>query len=526
MSHTEKEAEGTIEIPAKKLIETPEKGLTEDPVEGPAAELTEGVTEGSLKGATEEPPEEPPEEPTKTVKQLAQQYRKTIMCGMVLLFTLFIIYLGMAYYFKNHFYFGTEINGINVSGKTLADAKAVMAAELDAYALDIKERGGKTEQIKASDVGLQYVSEKELKKIKDGQNCFKWISGCFNTEDSKNTAALKYDEKLLQERINRLSCFKPENIIEPQNPSFKYEGNSYVIIDEVIGNKVDINILYSLAADALCNIEAEIDLESMGCYIKPEYNSKSPKIIVAKDTLNSYIATEITYASGNIKRTLDGSRINEWLTVDENLNIKVNEEKVKDYVNELSYAFNTVGKTRSFPASSGETVTISGGDYGRSVNKVKETQYLLSAISKGEIITKEPVFNQTTPFQGINDFGNTYVEISLAKQHLWFYKSGSLIVQGDTVTGNVSQNHATREGVFRLKYKARNVILRGPDYAVHVDFWMPFDGGIGMHDANWRSMFGRNIYKSNGSHGCINLPYNVAKKIFNNITPDTPVICY
>lgn len=55
---------------------------------------------------------------------------------------------------------------------------------------------------------------------------------------------------------------------------------------------------------------------------------------------------------------------------------------------------------------------------------------------------------------------------------------------------------------------------------------MPFNNGIGMHDAKWRSSFGGAIYKTSGSHGCINLPPSVAKTIFDNISAGTPVICY
>ena len=55
---------------------------------------------------------------------------------------------------------------------------------------------------------------------------------------------------------------------------------------------------------------------------------------------------------------------------------------------------------------------------------------------------------------------------------------------------------------------------------------MPFNNNVGMHDASWRSEFGRNIYRTNGSHGCINLPYSVAQEIYDYVEKDTPVICY
>ena len=49
--------------------------------------------------------------------------------------------------------------------------------------------------------------------------------------------------------------------------------------------------------------------------------------------------------------------------------------------------------------------------------------------------------------------------------------------------------------------------------------------GAGLHDASWRSSFGGSIYKTNGSHGCVNMPYSVAKAIYENIEDYTTIIC-
>ena len=49
---------------------------------------------------------------------------------------------------------------------------------------------------------------------------------------------------------------------------------------------------------------------------------------------------------------------------------------------------------------------------------------------------------------------------------------------------------------------------------------------IGMHDATWRSSFGGTIYKTKGSHGCINMPYEKAQELYGYIEKGTPVICY
>jgi lipoprotein-anchoring transpeptidase ErfK/SrfK len=110
---------------------------------------------------------------------------------------------------------------------------------------------------------------------------------------------------------------------------------------------------------------------------------------------------------------------------------------------------------------------------------------------------------------------------------MWFYKNGLLITQGDVVTGTYgSDKTRTPVGIYKIDYKEKNATLKGEDYAAPVEFWLPFNGGIGIHDASWRNAFGGELYKTGGSHGCINSPYDVAKTIFDNIEVGTPVICY
>lgn len=507
------------------MEEEPIKELTE-PLIGELVEVEEPTAE-LLEESKEEPIEELEETPIEATIQEPINNHKKIILGIILSFcTLLIIYLGMTKYFTNHFYFGSKIHSIDISGKTVDDAKKVVASELQNYTLKLKERGAKSEQIKGSDVGLKYTSGKEFNKLKNNQNPFKWILAPFTTEESYMTVELSYDEKLLKKKIDTLSCFNSNNIVEPKNPSFQYQDHHYVIIAEVLGTKVDKDILYSHVVNSILKGKTEIDLESAGCYINPQYNSKSKKIIEVKDLLNKYASSKITYTFGQSKEILDGSIINKWLTVDDKFQISLDKEKVKAYIKSLAKTYDTVGKKRKFTTSLGNTIEVDGGDYGWSIDRPKETQNLIQYIEQGKAIIKQPVYSQTAFSYANHDIGNTYVEINLAKQHLWFYKNGSLIAQGNVVTGNVARKHSTPKGIYKLKYKARNVVLRGPGYAAPVTFWMPFNGGIGIHDANWRSVFGGTIYLRSGSHGCINAPYRLAKVIFNNIQAGTPVICY
>ena len=121
------------------------------------------------------------------------------------------------------------------------------------------------------------------------------------------------------------------------------------------------------------------------------------------------------------------------------------------------------------------------------------------------------------------------MEIDLGRQHLWLYIDGTLIMDTNVISGNVSKNYTTPAGVYSLYYKQRDQILRGADYATPVSFWMPFNGGIGLHDASWRTaeeLANPKTYLTEGSHGCVNMTYDAAKKIYDNVWAGIPIVCY
>lgn len=118
------------------------------------------------------------------------------------------------------------------------------------------------------------------------------------------------------------------------------------------------------------------------------------------------------------------------------------------------------------------------------------------------------------------------MEIDLGGQHLYLYIDGKKILESDLVSGNVARGYATPAGVYGLTYKERNATLTGETYATPVKYWMPFNGNIGMHDASWRKEFGGEIYRTNGSHGCINLPEEIAETIYGYVEQGFPVVCY
>lgn len=114
----------------------------------------------------------------------------------------------------------------------------------------------------------------------------------------------------------------------------------------------------------------------------------------------------------------------------------------------------------------------------------------------------------------------TYLKVYLSKQKLEYYKNRKLVFSTPITSG---RNNFTKTGNFTIKNKARNTYLKGEDYVSFVQYWMGYGGGYGLHDASWRSRFGTSDYKTNGSHGCINLPTAAAKKLYGMIEVGTPL---
>ncbi len=438
---------------------------------------------------------------------------------------LIAIYVGMSLYFMNHFSFGSVINDINISGKTVDEVEKQLSSEIEKYTLELEERGDVTEQIKASDIGLKYDSDK-IKELKDSQNPFAWGVTLFKKDNSEAAQIVSYDEELLNKYFDTLSCFNSKKITKPQNASLEYTDNGYTIVDEVNGDQVKKDVLYDSVVSAVINVKPKINLDASDCYEKPQYTSESQEVADAKNILDKYTSSTITYNNGDKTEVVDASIIHKWLDVNEKMEVTIDNKQVTKYVDKLAGIYNTFDSTRNFDTTAKTKIKVSGGNYGWIVDKSKEVKYLVEAIKNGQPITKEPIYSQTAVSKGANDIGSTYVELDMTKQHLWFYKNGVLIVEGDVVTGNMGNNTSTPAGTYMLNYKERNATLKGEDYSSPVNYWMPFNGNIGIHDASWRTEFGKNIYMTNGSHGCVNAPYEVAKTIFENIEAATPIVCY
>lgn len=437
------------------------------------------------------------------------------------------VYVGMSQKYKTRFFPNTQINGVDASGKTAAEVQELIAEGVNGYTLTIDERNNQTETIAGTDIKLHAEFDGSLEKMVAAQNPFAWLWHMKQEEYTIGTM-VAYDDAALESQIRNLSCLDPEKAVEPVNAKISeyVSGQGYSIEPEQEGTAVEAEKLTQAVTGAIENLQDHLSLEEADVYKKPTVLKDDASLAEQLDKMNKYAKMSVTYQFGDSTETLNGDQIHAWLIANADGSVLVDSSKVSEYVSEMAKAHNTSNKAKTLKTSYGSTIQVSGGTYGWKINQAAETEALAAIIASGESTTREPEYSQKAASHGANDYGDTYVEINLTGQHLFFYKEGKLVVESDFVSGNLAKGWGTPAGSYPLAYKQKNAVLKGENYRTPVNYWMPFNNGIGMHDAKWRSSFGGTIYKTGGSHGCINLPPSVAKTIFDNISAGTPVICY
>ncbi len=431
---------------------------------------------------------------------------------------------------------GTQVNGLGITSMTTAEAKEHLEGFYNKeYKLTITDKYGNTGVINGSDIGFTVnLPIEKLQEIMDKQIAEDEVAGPSANNSYMISMENTYDEILLIEQINALSLWNQNGTIITQDARISdyIPEEPFTIVPEVIGNNYKVEETRAAILNAVRNGNTELDLAQAGCYYTPNVTAESQTLQQQLELLNNHKGTEITYVFGDTKEVLNAATYATWINGFDGTNITFDQGKVAEYVATLAATYDTVLRDRVLIAADGREAIVNG-DYGWMINQAEEVKGLIADLQTGGIKERTPVYATTAASRTGYDWGATYVEIDLTRQHVYMIKDGVVVWDAPTVTGDVSDGNATPDGIYTLKYKESDRILRGPmqsngKYAweSHVDYWMPFNGGIGLHDAKWRSSFGGEIYKTNGSHGCINLPPAKTKEFYDLVYKGIPVICY
>ena len=395
------------------------------------------------------------------------------------------------------------------------------------------------EKIPGTAFDYTYIPSGEVAEIQAKQNPFLWVIGKLGYKQEYTVAsATEYDAKKLSAKISSLTEADTEKQTSPTNAQIILKNdNTFEIIPETYGTALDTEGLIKLANKAVKSSTEEVNVaEDEELYEQPVVMATDVNLVNQEEALNTFLNTEITYQLPNDEtRVLGRDTTSQWVSLQDNGYYYIDEAVVADcaanYAAGLAKEFNVLRDTRDFESTNAGVIQVDCETYGRVVDEEEEaakiTEELLSYTSE----TREPIYSMNN-LERDPRLGGTYVEVDKCDQTVYYYENYELQMASECVTGTeTNPSRCTPTGIYSIYMMERGRTLRGAQqadgsyaYSSYVNYWMAFNGGIGLHDATWRDDFGGSIYWYSGSHGCVNLPYWAAQELYSMVDIGTTVI--
>lgn len=455
-----------------------------------------------------------------------------VILGITLV-SLMATYVGLAVYYHNAFPYGTWINGIYCTGRSIQEVNDDLAGQFTYDGVTVEDKDGNRYLITAEDISYQFDFKRALEIYQKQQNPWMWIDSLFEGRRVELAPVVSYDSEAFDICFESLPFSQERQADKDRRVEIIRTPQGFELVNE----RTDVLFLEEAKGVVLSAIEdsrSEVFLTEEGCYHDLELTTQMRETLDIWEELESFQQCGVVYRMGEEEIPVDASVVCDWIAIDDNGcflldesgGLQLKENAIQEFVQTLAAKYDTVGASRQFLSTRGDIVTVEGGLYGNKIDQDAETAYLQKAFETKRNEVHEPAYLQEAWKQGSEDIGSTYIEVDMTEQKMYYYVDGVLTIETPIVTGNTSRKMGTPSGVNYVYAKQKNRILRGRDYATHVDFWMPVKGNIGIHDASWRGKFGGTIYQTNGSHGCINTPRAAMEQLFEMAEVGTPVVMF
>ena len=441
----------------------------------------------------------------------------------LLLILIISIYIGGLFFFTNRYMPRTYINGRDFGLVKKSELKKTYEDLSRNFELEIIAKDKNlNDKIAAKDFG--YVDSIGSESI--DQTAFYWPVASLVPKHYKVDRDLKFDAEALDEKIKKLKPVMGQKD-HSQDAKVIYQDGEFKIQDEIHGNFIKMDEFKNAILGYFGDMKDKLDLAGENLYQEPKITKDSEYI---KNQLASYkdvYKKKIIFDFDDRKEEVTGQGIIAIYSKADDGTLALDEEKLKHFVERLAAKYDTYRTSRIFNSTGLGLMKVDGGIYGWLTDRKATREKIKEALAKEEPVTIKPAYRQDAISRKVDDVGKTYIEVDLARQKLWYYKDGVLQLETNVVTGNPTKGNGTPTGTDRIWSRERDRYLTGETYRSKVSYWAPINwSGVGLHDASWRSSFGGNIYKSGGSHGCINIPVPVMKNLFPQTFTGMPVIVY
>lgn len=472
----------------------------------------------------------PKPEPAEEAVKSGNGKKIALLVSLIVVIALLAVYLVGFFSYQNRMLPNTRVNGIDVSGMTAAEAEQSVLSQANAKGITFVKKDG--EEVPFS--GDQFGSTVSLSSNTVLTNAAQsghgaWFTSYFHPTDLTVSVVNTYSEEDLADLVKNYTW----GTVAPTDAKIeKGDDDTYQIVPEEEGDMVDTDTLAAYTLEQMKDGNNTISLTDANCYLQPEITSDDLQDKLAE--YNRFSDLTITYDFDDRQEVLEPETISEWITInEEDDSVEVDRDAVTNWVNENLVKYDTYGSDymRTFHSTLQGTLEIPGGQYGIYgwLTDVEATvDKLIEYIQNGESVTVEPEYARTGYCRATDDIGDSYAEVDITNQKVFVYKDGELVIESDCVTGMANDpSRETPPGVYKVWSMDRNRILGTMEsygYEQPVDYWIYFtEIDIGFHDL-LRSEYGGDVYKTNGSHGCVNLPLDVAAEMYDTVEIGYPVI--
>lgn len=448
------------------------------------------------------------------------------------------VFIALAMYYRDNFPVNTWINGVYCTGRTVQEVNGELAERQEASVISIMDAGGTCWELDMDAAGVRPDYTEQLNAYLQKNASFDWLKNlgsAVSCELSPGTYAV--EEERLRPAFWELEFVKQE-AARGQGVRVRCSEDGYYLQDDNAG-RLDAEKAYSCLRAGLREGRTVLDLQESGCYedLPDSQEDLGQRELWAQICGFADRCGRITYDMGAEQIPFTPDMVWGFLKreegaecpmLDEAGRIMIDEGKVREWVARLAADYDTWKAEREFLTTRGDVVTVSYDTYGTKLDSDAETEYLLEALRTdfAEPQVHIPAYLHEGFARGLDDIGDTYIEIDMTEQKMYYYADGELALETEVVTGDTGKRMGTPVGINYVYNMQRNRTLRGSGYASFVKYWMPIKGGVGIHDAGWRKAFGGEIYKNNGSHGCINTPTDVMGELYEMAQVGTPVITF
>lgn len=440
-------------------------------------------------------------------------------------------YLLIALMFNSRLMPNTSVNQIAAGNKSAEVVNQELAGQMEPYKLSLNLQDGSQVEVDGTSFGHRYDYSNDINGIIASQKPLEWGWYFVNPTRYQATPVSTYDEDQLKDTVQSLDCFHIDETNEQATVKVENHMNKYYLKDER-SDALDSSAATTMIIDSVNNMEAACDLSS--AYVEPKATSEQEAILNQWSQIDQIQNASIQFVDGDLELLLDKYTFTPWIKVDSNQmpvlgsdgSVTLDEEKVRAFVSRLADTYNTDQKPRKWQKYKGGVVEIPCSKPGYIVDEDAEVEAIVKAISHGQSETRKPIFSQEGTGRGNAEVGDTYVEVDMGNQKVYFFENGKLKMESDIVTGNKRYHYDTPAMMTDIYFMQEGRTLRGENYATFVYYWMAFYNHYGLHDATWRNKFGGDIYLTDGSHGCVNLPKEFAGKLYESVQVGTPVVLY